>query len=846
MVSSSKGVSMMKEMEKHEGELEGKLPVKEYDASSITVLEGLQAVRERPGMYIGDTNIGGLHHLVYEVVDNSIDEAMAGYCKAIHVVIHRDGSISIEDDGRGIPIGKHEKESVKQGRFTPAIEVVLTILHAGGKFDKDTYKVSGGLHGVGVSCVNALSKKFVAQVFKDGKIYQIEFSQGKTVVPLFEAGQCDKRGTRIHFWPDDEIFNSIEFHYDILAKRLRELAFLNRGINIYFSDEREGAKEDAHFNYEGGLKSFVSYLNENKEPLFPQPIHFMGSKEGDDGMIEIEVAMQWNQGYNETMYTYVNNIPTGHGGTHLTGFSTALTRVLNNYIKANNLLKHEKVSISGDDMREGLTAVISTKVANPQFEGQTKQKLGNSDVGSVVQQIVGEELARFLEENPQIARTISDKAIISAKAREAAKRARELTLRKTALDSGRLPGKLTDCQERDPAKCEIYIVEGDSAGGSAKTGRDRRFQAILPIRGKILNVEKARLEKVLQNQSVEIIIAALGCGVGKDHFNIEKLRYHKVIIMTDADVDGSHIRTLLLTFFYRHMPQLIENNYIYIAQPPLYRVTRKKESRYVHSEKEMDGYLLEMGMSDIKLRRPGQEAMSLGDGKALASLVTDVESFIHSIERKGIPFREFLARRDESGRYPRYETMVGDEQQFLFTFDEFQALSKRNEEMQRATHEETLKSIPENEITPEMRSFAMKRLPYVELFDAESLLELIERLKGYELSLESSLVPNGLLFEIVEESGNITPCYTLREIIQFIRVNGRKGIEIQRYKGLGEMNADQLWETTMDPAARTLLKVTLPDAIAADYMFTMLMGDEVPPRKKFIETHALSVKDLDV
>lgn len=551
---------------------------KEYDASSITVLEGLQAVRERPGMYIGDTNVNGLHQLVYEVVDNCIDEAMAGYCTAIYVTLHKDNSITVEDNGRGIPVEKHEKESIKRGRDVSALEVVMTVLHAGGKFDKESYKVSGGLHGVGVSCVCALSKKMVVQVFKNKKSFEMHFAKGHVSQPLFPTGDTAKQGTKITFWADDEIMKVTEYDYDILANRLRELAFLNKGINIYFHDERHDDKDDVNFHYEGGIVSFVSYLNENKLPLFPNPVYFSGSRQGDDAPIEFEVALQWNDGYTETIFSYVNNIATRHGGTHLTGFSTALTRVLNNYIKNHNLLKSDKISISGEDMREGLTAVISVKVANPQFEGQTKQRLGNSDVGSVVQQIVGEELAIYLDEHPQVAKTISDKAILAAQAREAARKARELTLRKSALDSSRLPGKLTDCQERNPEFCEIYIVEGDSAGGSAKLGRDRRFQAILPIRGKILNVEKARLEKVFQNQEVGTMISALGCGIGKDGFSLEKLRYHKIIIMTDADVDGSHIRTLLLTFFYRHMPALVENHFVYIAQPPLYRVTRKKRA----------------------------------------------------------------------------------------------------------------------------------------------------------------------------------------------------------------------------------------------------------------------------
>ncbi|MCX6994232.1 MAG: DNA gyrase subunit B, partial [Chlamydiae bacterium] len=527
---------------------------KEYDASSITVLEGLQAVRERPGMYIGDTGVNGLHQLVYEVIDNSIDEALAGHCTNIQVVISPDGSLSIEDNGRGIPIQKHSSESLKRGRDVSALEVVMTVLHAGGKFDKESYKVSGGLHGVGVSCVNALSNPLIAEVYKDGKIYRMLFRKGDAVGALETIGETDKRGTKISFWADKEIFSNTDFDYDLLAKRFRELAFLNKGISIRFRDERDILKEEINLCYEGGLTSFVSYLNENKQPLFKTPIYFKGSRQGDDGPIEFEVAMQWNDTYTESMHTYVNNISTRYGGTHLTGFSTALTRVLNNYIKHNPIIKNSKVEISGDDMREGLVAVISVKVANPQFEGQTKQKLGNSDVASIGQQIVGEELTIALEENPAIAKSIVEKAYLAAQAREAAKRARDLTLRKSALDSARLPGKLVDCSERDPKLCEIYIVEGDSAGGSAKGGRNRRFQAILPIRGKILNVEKARLEKILQNTEVGTMISALGCGIGSGNFNIEKLRYHKIIIMTDADVDGSHIRTLLLTFFYRHMP----------------------------------------------------------------------------------------------------------------------------------------------------------------------------------------------------------------------------------------------------------------------------------------------------
>ncbi len=490
---------------------------KEYKASSITVLEGLEAVRKRPGMYIGDTNSGGLHHLVYEVVDNCIDEAMAGYCKEIYVVIHRDGSVSVKDDGRGIPVDKHEEQSLKEGRDVSALEVVMTVLHAGGKFDKDSYKVSGGLHGVGVSCVNALSELFIVDVSRNQQKYRMEFRTGIPQGDLISLGHTEEQGTKVTFWPDKTIMQVVEFDYDILANRLRELAFLNRGILIYLKDERAIDKEDAIFTYTGGLLSFVEYLNSNKESLFPRPVTFQGVRPGDDGPVEVEVAMQWNDGYLETIYSYVNNIPTKQGGSHLTGFSTALTRVLNNYIKKQNLLK-DKVAITGDDMREGLTAVISVKVPNPQFEGQTKQRLGNSDVGSIVQQITGDELTIFLDENPSVAKTIAAKAILAAKAREAARKAREMTLRKSALDSARLPGKLTDCQEKNPALCEIYIVEGDSAGGSAKMGRDRRYQAILPIRGKIINVEKARLEKILHNTEVGTMVSALGCGIGRDAF----------------------------------------------------------------------------------------------------------------------------------------------------------------------------------------------------------------------------------------------------------------------------------------------------------------------------------------
>ncbi|MEM8727509.1 MAG: DNA topoisomerase (ATP-hydrolyzing) subunit B [Chlamydiota bacterium] len=819
----------------------------EYTASSIAVLEGLQAVRERPGMYIGDTAVNGLHQLVYEVVDNCIDEAMAGYCSLIQVTVHEDNSVTVEDDGRGIPVGKHEKESKKQGSDVSAVEVVMTILHAGGKFDKSTYKVSGGLHGVGVSCVNALSKQMEVEVYKEGKHHSIHFSRGKVTEPLKVLGRTDKRGTKVHFIPDEEIFSVLEYDHGILLKRLRELAFLNRGIRILFRDEREEEREDTVFKYDGGISSFVTYLNENKTVLFDRPIYIKEEKELHDGPIDFELAMQWNGSYIESIHSYVNNIATRQGGTHVSGFSAALTRSLNQYIKNNHLLKTSKVSVSGEDMREGLTTVLSIKIANPQFEGQTKQKLGNSEVASVVQQIVGEALSTFLDENPQIARAIVDKSILAAQAREAAKKARELTLRKTALDSSRLPGKLSDCQENDPSKCEIYIVEGDSAGGSAKLGRDRRFQAILPIRGKILNVEKARLQKVLQNQEVGTMVSAFGCGIGKDHFNIEKLRYHRIIVMTDADVDGSHIRTLLLTFFYRHMPALIENNYVYIAQPPLYRVSRKKTSRYIHSEKEMDAYLLNLGIGDLDLRLASHSrVLETDEVKTLLHSILEVEQLIASIERKGIPFREFLAARNDEGLFPRFHVILNGEDRFIYSNDGFKELKNRDEEHQRKEHQETLASIPEGERTEEMKKFAPRAFTFVELYEDGKLKDLGRRLAEYGFSLDRYVEVEGKLLDIIEENGAETAVYTLKELIESLRTNGRKGIEIQRYKGLGEMNADQLWETTMDPAERTLVQVTMPDAIAADHMFSMLMGDEVAPRRAFIESHALSVKNLDI
>lgn len=800
---------------------------KNYDASAITVLEGLQAVRERPGMYIGDTGISGLHHLVYEVIDNSIDEALAGYCSEIHVKILEDGGITIKDNGRGIPVQTHVKESQKQGRDVSALEVVLTVLHAGGKFDKDSYKVSGGLHGVGVSCVNALSQKLIARVFKDNHAYEMEFSKGIPLTALNCLGATSEQGTEITFYPDPTIFSISTFDRSILMKRLRELSFLNRGISITFEDERDSSFDRVHFFYEGGIQSFVEYLNQNKESLFPTPIYIYGSREGDDGEIEFEAALQWNAGYSELIYSYANNIPTRQGGVHLSGFSTALTRVMNTYIKAHNLAKNEKVSLTGDDIREGLTAVISVKVPNPQFEGQTKQKLGNSDVGSVSQQITGEVLTTFFDENPQIAKLIVEKVFVAAQAREAAKKARELTLRKSALDSARLPGKLIDCLERDPEKCEVYIVEGDSAGGSAKQGRDRRFQAILPIRGKILNVEKARLQKIFQNQEIGAIIAALGCGIGNNNFNLSKLRYRRIIIMTDADVDGSHIRTLLLTFFYRHMTELIENECIYIAQPPLYKVSKKKLSHYILSEKEMDDYLLTLGTKECSLIFKNlEQEISEQDLESFINLVRNIESFIIALEKKAVPFSEFIEMFDPSLGFPMFycPAQLGkQEAKYLYSQEEKDQFLSNEENANRKV---------------------------LELYKPLMFEDLQNQLSKYGLDISDYVLRGKEEFILISERSTESAysCYTLQELVNYLKTLGRKGIEIQRYKGLGEMNADQLWETTMNPEGRVLVRVSLKDAIEADYIFTMLMGEEVPPRREFIENHALSIKinNLDI
>lgn len=808
----------------------------EYNASSITVLEGLQAVRERPGMYIGDTSHSGLHQLVFEAVDNCIDESMAGYCSHISIAMRADGAVVVEDDGRGIPIERHAKESQKQGRDVTALEVVMTILHAGGKFDKNTYKISGGLHGVGVSCVNALSKSMIVQVYKGGKAYEMHFARGLVAQPLRVLGPTKKRGTSICFWADDEIFTTTDYQRETLVKRLRELAFLNNRVHITFKDERLEPAFSTEFHYDGGLSSFVAYLNEEKEPLFPKPIAFLARKESRDGPIEVDVAMQWQSGSAELLLSFVNNISTRQGGTHVTGFFTSLTRVLNQWIKSHQALKADKLQITGEDMREGMTAVIAVKVSNPQFEGQTKQRLGNIEVASIVQQIVGENLATFLEENPAIAKIIAEKAIIAAQAREAAKKARELTLRKSALDSARLPGKLIDCQSKDPAECEIYIVEGDSAGGSAKMGRDRRFQAVLPIRGKILNVEKARLEKVLQNQEVGTMVAALGCGIGLDNFNIEKLRYHRVIIMTDADVDGSHIRTLLLTFFYRHMSALFHDQHIYIAQPPLYRVWRKKLERYIHTEAEMDDYLLELGRGDLRVFGKDEKPFTPKQLSELVQVAREVELFANGLERKGLsPTQWLLADRD--GSLPQFAVQDRTSRQFAYSLEELEQLTATPAEVVGDQLQEGESAVLEK---------ARAKVYVVQLFERSHFAKLSDLLAKHQFDWQSAYASRGALFHLERSEDQRQPICSLISLLEALRANGRKGMEIQRYKGLGEMNADQLWDTTMDPSRRTLVRVKLADGAAAEKMFNMLMGDEVPPRRAFIEEHALSVQNLDI
>ncbi len=788
----------------------------EYGADNIKVLEGLSAVRKRPAMYIGSTSSAGLHHLVYEIVDNSIDEALAGHCDNVSVTINTDGSITVVDNGRGIPTDIHPTEGKS------AAEVVLTVLHAGGKFDNDSYKVSGGLHGVGVSVVNALSKWLELEIRRDSKVWRQSYRRGDPVAPLETTGETKKRGTKVTFMPDEEIFETTEFSFDILSQRLREMAFLNAGVRIKISDERVEGKSH-EFYYEGGINSFVEYLNRNKTAINPKPMYFKGEKGG----VEMEVSMQYNDSYDEKIFAFANNINTHEGGTHLAGFKAALTRTMNAYAAANNLLKNEKVTVSGDDLREGLTCVISVKIPQPQFEGQTKTKLGNSEVKGYVESLLNERLAVFLEENPKIAKDILNKSIEAARAREAARKARDLTRRKGALDMGGLPGKLADCQEKDPALCELYLVEGDSAGGSAKQGRDRKNQAILPLKGKILNVEKARFDKMISSQEIRTLITALGTGIGKDDFNIAKLRYHRIIVMTDADVDGSHILTLLLTFFYRNMREMIERGHLYIAQPPLYKVKRGKREQYLRNEHAMQNFLLEEGAEDLILRLEKGDRTYIGK-----QIIPVIKQFIENraifdkVVKKGIAsdLLSIIIRSNVPAGLEELHQL----QPYLDGMKELAAGSDYQVEEERITFRiGNIRSIIDQQVLSVLSTHE-----YVLLVDNHR--RIVETMADGRAFVEQE--GGKVMFETTNH----------QELLNFFLENAKKGLAIQRYKGLGEMNPEQLWETTMNPENRVLLQVKIEDVVESDEIFTILMGDQVEPRREFIETNALNVVNLDI
>ncbi len=802
-------------------------PEDDYGADKIKVLEGLEAVRVRPAMYIGSTGIEGLHHLVYEVVDNSVDEALNGFCTRIDVTIHIDNSVTVIDNGRGIPTDVHEQTQKS------AAEVVMTVLHAGGKFDNDSYKVSGGLHGVGVSVVNALSRRLDLEIWRGGKVYEQSYERGRPVTEFSQTGTTKRRGTKITFKPDDEIFETLEFSYDTIAQRLRELSFLNKGLTITLEDVRSDRRVE--FKYDGGISSFVEHLNENKNALHPKPIYFETRK--DD--VVVEVAMQYNDGYSETTFSFANNINTHEGGTHLSGFKSALTRTINAYAQANDLLKDLKENPTGEDVREGLVAVVSVKLKNPQFEGQTKTKLGNSEIKGIVENAVNESLGAYLEENPAVSKRILAKAIEAARAREAARKARDLTRRKGALDSSLLPGKLADCQERDARFCEIFIVEGDSAGGSAKQGRDRKFQAILPIKGKILNVEKARFDKMLSNQEIATMISAIGTSIGKEDFALDKLRYNRIIIMTDADVDGSHIRTLLLTFFYRQMPDLVEGGHIYIAQPPLYGIKEGKKVRYLKNEREMEDFLMRRATDGVVVTV--EKSGAKYSGEVLAKLLKNVHehTLVYGKLLRRLEDRELLNRLLES---------VAGEGGFLyngFTVKQVFERPELTEELKRVIEEIRYQCRILKDEEHGLNSIEAAResngrpitidWDFLSSAEWQRLFALYSEIRGLEKPPF-----------IVGQNGTSVNIGSREELLQYILALGKKEVTMQRYKGLGEMNPEQLWETTMNPESRTLLKVSIDDAVQTDAIFTILMGDAVEPRRRFIEENALNVRNLDI